>query len=159
MCNPRGMDPLTSSPRGPAAPRAEIPNVSGLVQKLGIQIDLLGPDRTVVSMPVQGNTQVHGVLHGGATAALCETAASLAASAHAEQMMLRGDPTRKVPVGVQVSISHLYPARNGTVTARTKAIHLGHSSTVHEVTVTDGTERTISVALVTNRIIITKPQE
>lgn len=138
MCNPRGMDPKTSTG-----------NIeSDLANKLGMQVINLSADLTEVTMPVEGNTQIHGVLHGGATAALCETAASLAASAHARALK----PAR-VAVGSELSISHLRPGRAGLVTARASAIHLGESSTVHEVTVTDMQGRLVSAARVTNRLL------
>ena len=56
------------------------------------------PDRTVASMPVEGNTQPYGCLHGGASAALAETVGSLAAMAHAGP--------GKMAVGVDLNITH-----------------------------------------------------
>lgn len=148
---------LTTSSEDPPPPSDSSPAQSGLVEKLGIRVESQGADVTVVSMPVRGNTQPHGILHGGATAALCETAASLAASAHAERLQTRGGAPARVPVGVQLSISHVSPGRAGWVTARTKAVHLGRSSTVHEVTVTDEDGKIVSVALATNQIIDVPP--
>lgn len=103
-------------------------------------------ERTVVRMPVRGNTQRVHILHGGASAALAETAGSLAASAS-----LVDD--RHIAVGVDLNISHLRQARSGFVTATAQAEHLGRTSTVHSVRITDDAGKLIAVARITNRII------
>ena len=51
-----------------------------LIRRLGIEVLEAGPDRVVARMPVAGNVQPFGLLHGGATAALCETVGSVGAS-------------------------------------------------------------------------------
>lgn len=102
--------------------------------------------RTVVTMPVEGNTQRIGILHGGASAALAETAGSLAASASISD-------GGHVAVGVELSISHLRSAQSGQITATATAEHLGRTSTVHLVRITDQDDRLIATARITNRII------
>src|SRR5690606_26042236 len=69
-----------------------------LTERLGIEFLSASPERVVARMPVEGNTQVVGVLHGGAWAALAETVASVAASLHAGEG--RG------AVGVDLNASH-----------------------------------------------------
>ncbi len=108
------------------------------------------PARTVITMPVEGNTQSAGILHGGASAALAETAASFAAQIHARAV--HGRDTG-FAVGTELSISHISSARAGVVTATATAVHLGGSSTVHLVELRDGDGRLISTARVTNRIL------
>lgn len=108
------------------------------------------PERTVISMPVEGNTQSAGILHGGASAALAETAASFAAQIHARRVH---GADRGFAVGTELSISHISSARAGTVTAEAEALHLGGSSTVHLVTLRAEDGRLISSARVTNRIL------
>lgn len=134
---------------------------SPLMEKLGIQIISATPERCVATMPVSGNTQTAGVLHGGATAALAETAASIAASTHgarlsaskAAKSVKGGDPRPMIAVGTEVAISHLRPGLSGLVTATATAKHLGARRTVHAVEVADEDGRMVSVAQVSNMII------
>ena len=83
--------------------------VSPLDDKLGIEITDYDPDRLVATMPVEGNQQPFGLLHGGATCALVETIGSWAA-------MLGAGPDRQV-VGIELNASYLRAATSGTVTA------------------------------------------
>lgn len=119
---------------------------SALAAKLGIKTVTVCPEEAAFSMPVEGNTQVRGILHGGATAALCEHAASRAANQHAQTL-------GRVAVGTELSISHVRQAPQGAVTATAKAEHLGRSRTVHRVDVTDEEGKLISVAIVTNMLL------
>lgn len=105
--------------------------------------------RTVVTAPLDGNRQTTGILHGGASAALAETAASLAAQVHAHALL--GAAGRAV--GVELSVSHLRAAREGSVRAVATALHLGRTSTVHQVDVLDEEDRLIASARVSNRIL------
>ena len=118
----------------------------GLIEKLGISTQVLTAEHTVLTMPVKGNTQPYGLLHGGASAALAETAASKAALEHAKTI-------GRFAVGTEVSISHLRGIREGTVRATATAKHLGRSSTVHFVQICDEADELIATALVTNRLL------
>ena len=100
-------------------------------------------------VPIAGNTQPQGYLHGGASAALAETVASHAAQLHAHS--LYGEAA--IAVGVELSISHVSPGRGDLVRARATAVHLGKSSTVHTVTITDEHDQTLAVARVSNRVL------
>lgn len=120
--------------------------VNALADKLGIKALEVAATEAVFMMPVAGNTQVVGVLHGGATAALCENAASAAANVHAQESGM-------LAVGTEMSISHLRPATGGVVRATVTAVHLGKRRTVHQVQVQDERGRIISTALVTNLIV------
>lgn len=132
-------------------PATEPPNsYVGLLEKLGIEVVAVGPESTTLTMPVATNTQPAGVLHGGASGALCETAASLGAQAHAHQIHGPG----AFAVGTNLTVSHLRPARKGKVTAIATAKHLGRTSTVHAVEVYDEAQALVATALVTNRVII-----
>ncbi len=123
-----------------------------LGEKLGIELLEMDEECTVLRMPVDGNTQVSGILHGGATAALCETAASIAALAHAQRLGIESGHDL-VAVGTELSISHLRPASAGFVTACATATQLGTRRTVHLVAVTDDSGREIAVATASNMII------
>lgn len=92
--------------------------------------------RTVVRMPVEGARQVIGILHGGASAALIETAASVASRQVAGSGM--------VSVGAELQVSHLRPVRKGTITAVATPVHIGRRTTVYEVSVCDDKQRLIA---------------
>lgn len=117
---------------------------SPLSQKLGITFTELTVERVVATMPVAGNQQFLGLLHGGATLALAETLGSVAAFLHA-----RGKPV----VGTELGASHLRSAREGVVTGTCEPIHLGSTLTTHLITVRDDQERIISSCRMTNLIL------
>ncbi len=119
-----------------------------LCDRLQISTLEVAAQRTVLTMPVTGNRQLVGLLHGGGTAALCETAGSLAALAHARQL----DP-KLVAVGTELNISHLRSVSEGTVTATATALHLGRTRTVHRVEVHDQDDGLVASAQVTNLIV------
>ncbi len=120
--------------------------------KMGMATTKITAAETVATMPVEGNRQSMGLLHGGATAALCETVGSIAAAAHAQTVGEESGQTL-VAVGTEVSISHLRSTQGGTVTATATALHLGRTRTVHQVRVKDDEDRLVSFATVTNMII------
>ncbi|MDR0592801.1 MAG: PaaI family thioesterase [Bifidobacteriaceae bacterium] len=100
-----------------------------LMERLGITVQEVTPATARGSMPVAGNTQPHGMLHGGASAALVETLGSLAASAHA-------GPDRRA-VGIELGVTHHRSASQGLVHAVAAAAHLGRSLASYQVTVRD----------------------
>ena len=108
-----------------------------LMETLGMEVVTRDAHRTEVRMPVDGARQVVGILHGGATAALIETAASVAARA--------GAPDDAVPVGAELTVSHLRSVSQGWVKATAVPLHRGRRTVVYQVTVTDDEERTIAV--------------
>ena len=108
-----------------------------LMDTLGMEVVTRDANRTEVRMPVDGARQVIGILHGGATAAIIETAASVAARAAA--------PDDAVPVGAELTVSHLRSVSRGWVKATAVPLHRGRRTVVYQVTVTDDDERTIAV--------------
>ena len=96
-------------------------------------------------MPVEGNTQPHGLLHGGASAVLAETLGSFAATAHA-------GPGR-VAVGIELNITHHRSVRAGTVTGVATAVHLGGSLASYEIVVEDSEARRLATARLTCMLI------
>jgi uncharacterized protein (TIGR00369 family) len=93
-------------------------------------------------MPVAGNTQVAGVLHGGASAALAETLGSFAATLHA-------GPGR-IAMGVDLNATHHRPASSGIVRGVCTALQLGRNVTSHEVVISDPEGRRVCTARITN---------
>ena len=116
--------------------------VGALVVKMGIRFLELGPERSVATMPVEGNTQVAGILHGGAHVVLAETLGSFAAGMHA-------GPGRQA-LGIDVGATHHRAIASGTVTGTCTAIHLGRTLTTHEIVMTDEQGRRLSTARITN---------
>lgn len=119
-----------------------------LMSRMEIRVVSATAQLTILEMPVAGNTQPHGLLHGGASAVLAETAASYAAQLHACTFS-----DQAVAVGVELNISHLAPGRGQHVRAVAVADHLGKTSTVHTVTITDEDDRVLALARVSNRIL------
>ena len=96
---------------------------------MAVQVLEESAERVVATMPVEGNRQSLGLLHGGAMLALGEAVGSWAAVIHASSM-------GKVAVGVDVNATHHKSSKTGIVRATASAIHLGRSLTTHEVIIT-----------------------
>lgn len=122
------------------APPAGSPTPS-LLDRMGIVVSSATASMAVATMPVAGNTQPLGLLHGGASTALAETVASAAAAQHAG--------AGRHAVGIEISASHLRPVRTGTVTAVARAVHLGGTVATYDVTITDDAARLVCAARVT----------
>lgn len=112
-----------------------------LIEKMGIELVEVGPQRTVGTMPVAGNTQPAGLLHGGASVVLAETLGSLAAQAHAGE--------GRLVVGIEVGATHHSAARSGVVTGVATALHLGRTTASYEIVLTDEDDRRICTARLT----------
>lgn len=117
-----------------------------LDDKLGFEMHELTAEKVVGSIPVEGNTQPYGLLHGGASAVLVETLASMGAIVH-------GHPDNKVAVGVDLNITHVRAARSGRVTGVATAIHLGGRTAVYQVEITDDRGRRTAIGRLTCQMI------
>jgi uncharacterized protein (TIGR00369 family) len=106
--------------------------------KLGIRITDWNPQRLVGTMPVAGNLQTYGFLHGGASAALAETLGSLGALLHAGE--------NGIVLGQELSCTHHRAARGGPVTAVCVPLYLGDAVTTHEIVISDEHGRRICTA-------------
>ncbi|WP_436500060.1 hotdog fold thioesterase [Actinokineospora sp. HUAS TT18] len=100
-----------------------------LADKLGIEVTDWDPKRVVATMPVKGNLQPYGLLHGGANAVLAETLGSIAAALNA--------PEGKLVVGLELSCTHHRAARSGLVTAVCTPQHIGRSTSTFEIVITE----------------------
>ena len=118
--------------------------IGRLAAKMGIVFREMSAERMVATMPVEGNQQVAGILHGGAHLVLAETLGSFAAGIHA-------GPGRQA-VGIEISATHHRSASAGLVTGTAVAIHLGRTLATHEVVMTDDEGRRLSTARITNLI-------
>ena len=118
--------------------------VGELAQKMGIEILELSAERAVATMPVTGNTQPLGLLHGGAYLVLGETLGSFAANVWAGE--------QAHAVGIEISASHSKSATEGLVTGVATAISLGKTLTVHEIVVSNEKGERCSTIRITNLI-------
>jgi len=100
-----------------------------LDKKMGIEITEASPQRLVGRMPVEGNTQPFGLLHGGANVVLAESLGSVGTQLHA-------GPSRKI-VGIEISASHHKSATEGYVTAVATAVTLGKTLCTYNVEITN----------------------
>lgn len=119
--------------------------VSPLDDKLGLEITELTPERVVGSIPVDGNQQPFGLLHGGASGVVVETLASMGAMAY-------GYPDR-AGVGVDLNVTHVRAARSGRVTGTATAVRLGRSVVVYQVELVDDSGRTTATGRLTCQMI------
>lgn len=112
-----------------------------LPTRMGIEIRDLDPGKLVATMPVAGNRQPFGLLHGGANAVLAETIGSIAAALNA--------PPGRVPVGVELSCTHHRAVFGGVVTGVCTPLHTGRSASTFEIVITDEDGRRTCTARLT----------
>lgn len=120
-------------------------SASALTSAMRVQFLRVGPTETVLSMPVAGNTQNTGVLHGGAACVLAESAASLAACAY-------GWPDR-IGYGTTLSARYRRPARSGSVTASAWLCRAVYRTLEYQVDLTDEHGAAISDITVTVQLV------
>jgi uncharacterized protein (TIGR00369 family) len=120
-------------------------SLSPLGDKLGIQILDFNPDRLVATMPVKGNEQPFGLLHGGATCSLVETIGSWAAA-------IGAGPERRA-VGIELNATYVKPATSGVVTAVCTPVRRGRTLATFLIEVTDDQGNTTAHARLTCMIL------
>ena len=120
--------------------------LGALDNKLGIVVLEESAQRVVATMPVHGNTQSFGLLHGGASMAFGEALGSWAAVIHASSL-------GKMAVGLDISGTHHRGVRGGIVTGVATAIHLGKTVTSHDVVMTNEAGERLCTVRITNLII------
>ena len=109
--------------------------------RMGIEVIEASATRVVGTMPVKGNTQPYGLLHGGASAVLAETLGSVGA-------MLHGG-SGKIAVGVDLNATHHRGVHDGIVTGVATPLHRGRTSATYEITITDEQDRRVCTARLT----------
>lgn len=119
----------------------------GMASTIGIQLILLTPDKVVATMPVDNRThQPFGLLHGGASAALAETVASLGA-------FLNIDKEKQAAVGVELNANHIRGKRDGVVTATATPLQRGRRIHVWDIRIEDEKNHLICASRCTLAII------
>jgi 1,4-dihydroxy-2-naphthoyl-CoA hydrolase len=119
----------------------------GMATTIGIELVTLTADKVVATMPVDHRTrQPFGLLHGGASAALAETVASLGA-------FLNIDSEKQAAVGLELNANHLRAKTDGIVTATATPIHRGRRTQVWEIRIEDESNRLVCVSRCTLAIV------
>jgi uncharacterized protein (TIGR00369 family) len=116
---------------------------TNLPVRMGIELLEASPERVVGTMPVEGNTQPFGLLHGGASCVLAETLGSVGAMLHATANGLT------VALGLEINATHHRSARKGLVTAVATALQLGRSVASYEIVITDESGARVCTARLT----------
>lgn len=111
-----------------------------LMESLGIEVQSVEPDLVVATMPVDHRTrQPFGILHGGASVALAETAASIGTA-------MQIDQARYMAVGLEINANHIRAKQSGVVTARAVPLHKGRSTMVWEIRITDEENQLVAIS-------------
>ena len=113
-----------------------------LVQRMGIEFHKLTAEESIATMPVEGNRQVIGLLHGGAHVVLGESLGSLSSAIHA-------GPGR-IAVGIEINATHSRSVSEGLVTGTCRALVVGRTLCTHEIVMTDEQGRRLSTVRMTN---------
>ncbi|MFJ2258302.1 PaaI family thioesterase [Streptomyces sp. NPDC087844] len=119
--------------------------------RMGVEITEASADRVVGTMPVEGNTQPYGLLHGGASAVLAETLGSVGA-------MLHGGSS-KIAVGVDLNCTHHRGVSSGLVTAVATPLHRGRSTATYEIVISDEDGRRVCSARLTCLLRDVRPSD
>ena len=117
-----------------------------LNEKMGVEIIEISAERVVATMPVEGNQQPYGLLHGGASVVLAESLGSIGSAQHAHGL-------DKVAVGVDINATHHRSATAGRVTGVATPVHLGRSSTCFEVVISDERGKRVCTSRITCALI------
>lgn len=112
-----------------------------LHERMGIEVLEASAERMVGRMPVAGNTQPYGLLHGGASCVLAETLGSLGATLHA-------GPGR-IAVGIEISATHHRSAESGHITGTATLIHGGRTLATYGIEINDDQGRRLCTARLT----------
>jgi 1,4-dihydroxy-2-naphthoyl-CoA hydrolase len=119
----------------------DLASADTLPGRMGIKIVEAAADRVVGTMPVAGNTQPYGLLHGGASCVLAESLGSLGAALHA-------GPDH-VTVGIEISATHHRGAAQGEVTGVATLLHGGRTLATYEIVITDELGRRVCTSRLT----------
>ncbi len=132
---PEGMDPVLIE-------RLVETQGGELARKMGIELISLGAELSIGRMPVAGNRQVVGLLHGGAHVVLAESLGSMSSAIHA-------GPNR-IAVGIEISATHSRSVTEGVVEATCEALVLGRTLATHQITIRDEAGDRLSTVRMTN---------
>ncbi|MDE3720336.1 hotdog fold thioesterase [Nocardiopsis sp. N85] len=133
---------MTTDPEGPREAMEIGALTSGLVERMGIELAEVSAERVVGRMPVKGNTQPFGLLHGGASCVLAETLGSIGSNVHARAL-------GRIAVGIEINATHHRSATDGHVTGVAVPVHLGRTLATWDITITDEQDRKVCTSRLT----------
>ena len=123
-----------------------------MAEYLGMEFTEVGEDFIKGRMPVDHRTrQPYGLLHGGASVALAETLGSVGAA-------LVVDRSRYNTVGLEINANHVRGVREGFVTGTARPLHIGKTTQVWEIRITDERDKLVCIARVTMAVLTTAMQ-
>ena len=126
---------------------ASLPHGIGrLNEKMGVVLTEISAERVVGTMPVAGNTQPYGLLHGGASVALAETLGSVGSGLHAHGL-------GKIALGVDINATHHRAVSSGVVTGVATAAHRGRSAATYDVVISDEQGRRVCTSRITCTLV------
>jgi 1,4-dihydroxy-2-naphthoyl-CoA hydrolase len=132
---------------GITLPQLNQMNRGNMVGFLGIEFTEVGPDYVCAKMPVDERTrQPMGLLHGGASVALAETLGSIAAYCTI-------DPDKQYCVGLDINANHVRAVSDGFVYGKATPLHLGRSTQVWEIRITDETGKLVCISRLTMSVL------
>lgn len=121
---------------------------NSILDVLGVEFTETGDGYLVARMPVDHRThQPFGILHGGASVVLAESMGSTAS------YLLLPDPTKQRAVGLEINANHLRSVRSGWVTGRCTAIHIGRTTHVWDIRITDEQDKLVCISRLTVAIV------
>lgn len=112
-----------------------------LIETMGIEFLEVTAERVVARMPVEGNTQPYGLLHGGASCVLAETIGSTGAKLYAGE--------GRIALGVEINATHHRPAASGHVTGVATLLHGGRGVATYDIEITDDQGRRVCTSRLT----------
>jgi 1,4-dihydroxy-2-naphthoyl-CoA hydrolase len=115
-----------------------------LPHTMGIKIVSASRERVEATMPVEGNTQPYGVLHGGASCVLAETLGSIGAALHASS--LGGD---LIVLGIEINATHHRAASSGLVTGVASLVHAGRTLATYDIVISDSAGQRVCTSRLT----------
>lgn len=118
-----------------------------LMDALGIEVVTLEKDQVIMTMPVDERThQPAGYLHGGASVLLAETVASIGG-------FLNIDQENEAVFGMEINANHVKSKREGIVTATATPLHIGKTTMVWDIKITDEKDQLVSVSRCTLGVV------
>ncbi|MCY9782995.1 hotdog fold thioesterase [Nocardiopsis sp. EMB25] len=117
-------------------------SMGALADRVGIELTEASAERVVGRMPVEGNQQPFGLLHGGASCVLAESLGSIGSTIHAAQF-------GRVAVGIEINATHHRAAAGGHVTGVAVPVHLGRTLATWEITITDDQDKKVCTSRLT----------
>lgn len=127
--------------------KLNLQSLNTLAETLEIKFIHIGDDYLIASMPVNSKThQPYGLLHGGASAALAETIGSMAS-------WMCIDPEKQLCVGIEINCNHVRGKKNGVVNAKVTPLHIGATTHVWDIRITDEREKLVCVSRLTCAVL------